>query len=378
MAGQGTTTTDPHYTAAWPRPRNRWPQVACPSARPWSSTGTWSPRDPTAASRTGPHRARRNHLPAPGRTPHRLPRRHALHDVGPCDLCTGAVLLFGIPRVVVGEAVNFPGPWSCCAPGVEVTIWTTRGPPTSWQASSPNGPTCGTRTSASPTPPDARTARPGTHFVPETSTPDSVVPMNKQTSPGGSPPPARRSPRPRTSFSGGPGPDTPESIRKTRNKVVAASFIGNFVEWFDYAVYGYLAVTITAVFFPEADPADRPAADLRALRRLVLRPPAGRFVWGHLGDKIGRRTALSWSIPHHVGGHLLHRADPRLRQHRHRRTDPAPSHPRHPGLLRLGEYAAPRPSSSNTPRRSAVASTPRWFRPARPAACCSVRCSRPC
>jgi MHS family proline/betaine transporter-like MFS transporter len=42
--------------------------------------------------------------------------------------------------------------------------------------------------------------------------------------------------------------------KDTRRRVVAASFIGNFVEWFDYAVYGYLAVTIATVFFPDSDP----------------------------------------------------------------------------------------------------------------------------
>lgn len=42
--------------------------------------------------------------------------------------------------------------------------------------------------------------------------------------------------------------------KETRRRVIAASFIGNFVEWFDYAVYGYLAVTIAAVFFPNQIP----------------------------------------------------------------------------------------------------------------------------
>lgn len=39
----------------------------------------------------------------------------------------------------------------------------------------------------------------------------------------------------------------------TRRRIVVASFIGNFVVWFDYAVYGYLAVTIASVFFPSGD-----------------------------------------------------------------------------------------------------------------------------
>lgn len=82
----------------------------------------------------------------------------------------------------------------------------------------------------------------------------------------------------------------------TRKKVVAASFIGNFVEWFDYAVYGYLAVTITAVFFPEAEPRTGLMLTFALFAVSFLVRPLGGFVWGHIGDRIGRRTALSWSI----------------------------------------------------------------------------------
>ncbi|MDN5812675.1 MAG: MFS transporter [Arthrobacter sp.] len=102
--------------------------------------------------------------------------------------------------------------------------------------------------------------------------------------------------KPRTAFSGGPGEETPASIRKTRNKVVAASFIGNFVEWFDYAVYGYLAVTITAVFFPESDQQTGLLLTFGLFAVSFFVRPLGGFIWGHLGDKFGRRLALSWSI----------------------------------------------------------------------------------
>ncbi|GAA3704170.1 MFS transporter [Arthrobacter ginkgonis] len=84
--------------------------------------------------------------------------------------------------------------------------------------------------------------------------------------------------------------------KQTRTRVVAASFIGNFVEWFDYAVYGYLAVTITAVFFPESDPKTGLMLTFALFAISFLVRPLGGFVWGHLGDRIGRRTALSWSI----------------------------------------------------------------------------------
>ena len=56
-----------------------------------------------------------------------------------------------------------------------------------------------------------------------------------------------------------------QSARKTRRRVIAASFIGNFVEWFDYAVYAYLAMTIAMVFFPNRVP--RPAL-LHTLHRV--------------------------------------------------------------------------------------------------------------
>ncbi len=97
-------------------------------------------------------------------------------------------------------------------------------------------------------------------------------------------------------LSGQERPDPAGIGKQTRTKVVAASFIGNFVEWFDYAVYGYLAVTITAVFFPESDPSTGLMLTFALFAISFLVRPLGGFVWGHLGDRIGRREALSWSI----------------------------------------------------------------------------------
>jgi MFS transporter, MHS family, proline/betaine transporter len=94
----------------------------------------------------------------------------------------------------------------------------------------------------------------------------------------------------------GNGPAAAPADRRTRRKVVAASFIGNFVEWFDYAVYGYLAVTISAVFFPASDPKTGLMLTFALFAISFLVRPLGGFVWGHIGDRIGRREALSWSI----------------------------------------------------------------------------------
>ena len=98
-------------------------------------------------------------------------------------------------------------------------------------------------------------------------------------------------------LSGQPGPTDGSGVSKsTLRRVVGASFIGNFVEWFDYAVYGYLAVTISHAFFPEAD---RQTALLLTFGLFAISffvRPIGGFIWGHIGDRVGRKNALSLSI----------------------------------------------------------------------------------
>jgi MFS transporter, MHS family, proline/betaine transporter len=82
----------------------------------------------------------------------------------------------------------------------------------------------------------------------------------------------------------------------TRRRVVAASFVGNFVEWFDYAVYGYLAATIATVFFPTSDRTTGLLLTFAVFAISFFVRPLGGLVWGSLGDRVGRRTALSYSI----------------------------------------------------------------------------------
>ncbi len=86
---------------------------------------------------------------------------------------------------------------------------------------------------------------------------------------------------------------TPTASPTVLRRVVAASFIGNFVEWFDYAVYGYLATVIAEVFFPDSSPTTGLLATFAVFAISFIVRPVGGLVWGHFGDKIGRRTALS-------------------------------------------------------------------------------------
>lgn len=79
-------------------------------------------------------------------------------------------------------------------------------------------------------------------------------------------------------------------------RAVTAGVIGNTMEWFDYGIYGTLAPVISSVFFPNKD------ALLGLLWTFIIfgvgfvMRPVGAFVFGHIGDKYGRKTALSWTI----------------------------------------------------------------------------------
>ena len=68
-------------------------------------------------------------------------------------------------------------------------------------------------------------------------------------------------------------------------KAAVASFIGNFVEWFDYASYGYLATIIAVVFFPEEDPKAALLMTFAIFAISFIIRPIGGIIWGNIGDK---------------------------------------------------------------------------------------------
>ena len=80
----------------------------------------------------------------------------------------------------------------------------------------------------------------------------------------------------------------------TVTKVALSSFLGNFIEWFDYASYSYLATVIAAVFFASNDTSGLIMTFAVFAISFVARP-IGAFVWGSLGDKKGRKWTLSVS-----------------------------------------------------------------------------------
>ncbi|GLP76699.1 MFS transporter [Mycobacterium antarcticum] len=80
-----------------------------------------------------------------------------------------------------------------------------------------------------------------------------------------------------------------------RRAIIAAA-IGNFITWFDFAAYGFLAVILGDIFFPSENPATSLLATFAAFGVAFLMNPIGGFVFGRLGDKLGRKRILATSI----------------------------------------------------------------------------------
>ncbi|TWG07790.1 MFS transporter [Saccharopolyspora dendranthemae] len=78
-----------------------------------------------------------------------------------------------------------------------------------------------------------------------------------------------------------------------RRKAVLAASIGNFIEWFEFGLYGFFAAAIAANFFPGSHSLISTFAAFGV--SFVLRP-LGALIFGHYGDRMGRRTTLSISI----------------------------------------------------------------------------------
>ncbi len=76
-------------------------------------------------------------------------------------------------------------------------------------------------------------------------------------------------------------------------RATAAAAIGNATEWYDYGVYGYLAIELGHNFFP--GPYSTLASLLTFAVSFLLRPLGG-IVWGPLGDRLGRTRVLSITI----------------------------------------------------------------------------------
>jgi MHS family proline/betaine transporter-like MFS transporter len=84
----------------------------------------------------------------------------------------------------------------------------------------------------------------------------------------------------------------PPSMRR----MIVAATIGNVLEWFDFVVYGFFAVTIAEVFFPAGSPTVSLLITFGAFGLAYLVRPLGAIVVGGFTDRAGRKAGLLLSI----------------------------------------------------------------------------------
>ena len=79
-------------------------------------------------------------------------------------------------------------------------------------------------------------------------------------------------------------------------RVIVAGIIGNVLEWYDFAVYGFFATAIGQEFFPHQDRVAQLLSAFGVFALGYLMRPLGGAVTGHIGDRFGRRAALTFSV----------------------------------------------------------------------------------
>ncbi|HSJ44327.1 MAG TPA: MFS transporter [Euzebyales bacterium] len=84
--------------------------------------------------------------------------------------------------------------------------------------------------------------------------------------------------------------------RDTRRRALIAGCIGNLVEWYDFALFGAFAPVLATTFFPSHDPIAGLIATYVVFVVAFVARPAGALLFGHVGDRVGRRTALATGI----------------------------------------------------------------------------------
>ncbi|RDK00400.1 MFS transporter [Paraburkholderia lacunae] len=80
------------------------------------------------------------------------------------------------------------------------------------------------------------------------------------------------------------------------SRIVVAATVGNLLEFYDFTVYSFFALTIAKLFFPSHDPIVSTLMALFAFAIGFVARPLGGFVLGRYADKRGRRAALTLTI----------------------------------------------------------------------------------
>src|SRR5579864_3578547 len=82
-------------------------------------------------------------------------------------------------------------------------------------------------------------------------------------------------------------------IDRSMAEIVFAGSIGTIVEWYDFLIYGTAAALVfNTLFFPTIDPLSGTLASLATYSVGFIARPIGGAIFGHFGDRLGRKVML--------------------------------------------------------------------------------------
>ena len=95
-----------------------------------------------------------------------------------------------------------------------------------------------------------------------------------------------------------PAADTDTAAAKSRRRrTIVASMVGTTIEWYDFNIYGSVAALVFGkIFFPDVDPAAGTLLALATFGVGFAARPIGGIIFGHIGDRVGRKAALIATI----------------------------------------------------------------------------------
>ena len=89
---------------------------------------------------------------------------------------------------------------------------------------------------------------------------------------------------------------TPSNGARVPRAPIVSALIGNFMEFYDFAIFGTLAIPIGKLFFPSEDPALQLLSSLAVFGVTFLFRPIGGLIFGVMADRIGRKASLAASV----------------------------------------------------------------------------------
>src|ERR1700740_2388528 len=78
-------------------------------------------------------------------------------------------------------------------------------------------------------------------------------------------------------------------VPKNFRTVILAASVGNVIEWYDFYIFGSLAAVLSVKFFEKSNPVAALLSTIALFTAGFLVRPLGAFLFGWLGDKVGRK-----------------------------------------------------------------------------------------